>query len=70
MGMLIYKFQWPTGWTAGNTMSDEQYESACRVAQRFNLESPVTVHDGPDDCVLIEAGGMWIGVEKDGYAHT
>jgi hypothetical protein len=51
-------------------MTVAQYESACKVAERFNLGSPVTVHGGSDNCIMIEAGGMWVGVEADGYAHT
>ena len=70
MSLLTYRFQWQNGWTAGNEMTAAQYESACKVADRFNLGSPVTVHGGSDNCIMIEAGGMWVGVEADGYAHT
>jgi hypothetical protein len=51
-------------------MTVEQYESACRVADRQKLPTVLTVHPGCDDSVMIHANGMWIGVEKDGYAHT
>lgn len=23
-----------------------------------------------DDCILVPWSGMWIGIEKDGYAHS
>jgi hypothetical protein len=68
MSLLVYKFLWPSGYAAH--MTTDQYESACKVALRQNLPSPVTVHGGSDDCIMIHAGSMWIGVEKDGYAHT
>ena len=68
--MAVYKFQWPNGWTAGNAMTVPQYEAACKVAQRFDLDSPVTVHSGSGDCIMIEAGGMWLGIERDGYTHS
>jgi hypothetical protein len=68
--MPMYKFLWANGWTAGNSMTVPQYEAACKVAQRFNLDSPVTVHSGSDDCIMIEAGGMWLGIERDGYTHS
>jgi hypothetical protein len=51
-------------------MTAEQYEAACKVALRQNLPNVLTVHPGCDDSVMINANGMWIGVEKDGYAHT
>ena len=70
MSMLTYRFQWPGGWTAGNEMTVAQYEAACKVAERFNLDSPVTVHGGSDNCIMINTGSMWIGIETDGYAHT
>jgi hypothetical protein len=66
----MYKFLWANGWTAGNSMTVPQYEAACKVAQRFNLDSPITVHSGSDDCIMIEAGGMWLGIERDGYTHS
>jgi hypothetical protein len=68
--MPMYKFLWVNGWTAGNSMTVPQYEAACKVAQRFNLDSPITVHSGSDECIMIEAGGMWLGIERDGYTHS
>jgi hypothetical protein len=68
MSLLVYKFLWPSGYAAH--MTTDQYESACKVALRQNLPSPVTVHGGSDDCIMIPTGSMWIGVERDGYAHT
>jgi hypothetical protein len=68
MSMLVYKFLWPSGFSAH--MTTDQYESACKVALRQNLPTVLTVHPGCDDSVMINANGMWIGVETDGYAHT
>lgn len=28
-----------------------------------------TVHPGPD-CILVRFAGMWVGIEKNGYAHS
>jgi hypothetical protein len=68
--MAVYKFVWPTGYSAHMTVP--QFESACKVAERHNLISPVTVHPmfGGDGCILMQVGPMWIGVETDGYAHS
>ena len=68
MSLLVYKFLWPSGYSAH--MTTAQYESACKVARRQGLPPVVTVHGGSDNCIMINANGMWIGVEKDGYAHT
>jgi hypothetical protein len=69
---MVYKFVWPSGWTAGNSMTVEQYEAACKVAQRFELTSPVTVHPtfGNDGSIMIQVPNMWLGIEKDGYTHS
>lgn len=67
--MLVYKFVWPTGYSAH--MTTDQYESACKVAERNNLSSPVTVHPMfGGKAIMVNVGQMWIGIEEDGYAHS
>lgn len=67
--LLMYKFVWGSGYSAH--MTTDQYESACRVAERHELSSTVTVHP-MFGCkgIMINTGAMWIGIEEDGYAHT
>lgn len=67
--MLTYRFVWDNNWPCHMTVA--QYEAACKVAHRFNLPYQIVVQPVlGTKAILIKAGGMFIGVEEDGYTHT
>lgn len=60
--------RYPNGESA--SLTDEQQTSLERVAERHSLASPVTVSPGSFGCVMVQAGGMWLGIERDGHTHS
>jgi hypothetical protein len=68
--MLVYKFVWPTGYSAHMTVP--QYDTACEIAHRYNLPHEVTVSPVflGDGAVAITVDGMYIAILPDGSSHT
>jgi len=68
--MPTYRFVWPTGYAAHMTVP--QYEQACRIAQRYDMPSTVTVQPVfmQKDAVALQAGGMFIAILPDGSSHS
>jgi len=67
---MSIRIEYATGECANITPA--QYASIKRLAERFTIREPVVVSPmiGGDGCVILQAGRLWVGVEKDGYAHT
>lgn len=61
-------------------MTPEQAETLLTFFERQRLESAspkpwgeffsYAVWDGFNDCVMFGYAGMWMGIERDGYAHS
>jgi hypothetical protein len=59
----------PTGEPA--RLEPAQQTALDKVAERWGLPSPVTVHPMfGDSAVMVEVPGMWLGIEVDGYTHS
>lgn len=62
-------FIWPNREPA--EITDAQRGKLEAIAVRYKLTNPVCLNRGfGGEYVLVDVGGMVIGVEKDGYAHT
>jgi hypothetical protein len=61
----------PNGEDAIGTLTVEQVTAIDKLRERWPL--PETVEVTPmfaSDCVMVDVGSMWLGVEKDGYTHS
>lgn len=65
------RINFPSGDEAA-TLTDAQRASVAKVAERFELAEPITVH--PEFCgaaVMVQATStLWLGIETDGYTHS
>jgi hypothetical protein len=53
------------------SLTEAQIISIVQLASRFGLTGTIEViPEFRSDAVLMVAGGMTIGIEADGYAHT
>ena len=68
--MPTFRFVWPTGYAAHMTVP--QYEQACRIAERWNMDHTVTVTPVfmQKDAIAINTGSMYIAVLPDGSSHS
>jgi len=68
--MPTYRFVWPTGYAAHMTVP--QYEQACRIAQRYDMPSTVTVQPVllQKDAVGLLTDSMFIAILADGSSHS
>ena len=66
------RYVFPAGIDAEPQLTLEQVKALDRVADRFELTHPVTVHPmlGGDKAVLVKVPRMWLGIEPDGYTHS
>jgi hypothetical protein len=68
--MPTYRFVWGTGYAAHMTVP--QFETACLIAEQWNLGPNVTV--APvfmlKDAIAIQTGSMTIVVLPDGSSHS
>jgi len=53
-------------------MTVPQYEQACRIAERWNMDHTVTVTPVfmQKDAIAINTGSMYIAVLPDGSSHS
>ena len=47
-----------------------QWRSLIRVVTRQGWDKVEEVRRGWDKEIMVHANGMWIGIERDGYAHS
>jgi hypothetical protein len=61
---------YPSGEAA--TMTVEQRHALAKVAERWHLVEPITVHPcfGGDGALMVKVANMWLGIEPDGYTHS
>jgi hypothetical protein len=66
----MYRFVWPTGWTA--SLTPAQFEALTGVAKRWNLTHTVEVQPmfGGGGAVVVNVGSMHLAVETDGHVHS
>ena len=53
-----------------SALTGEQSLSLVRVVERQGVENIVSIGIGFEGVCFVNANGMYIGIEKDGYAHT
>lgn len=61
--------------TAGTlvSMTTDQFEALQRLAQEGNWETidpDYPIHVSGGDYIGVTLGGMFLGIEKDGYTHS
>lgn len=48
----------------------EQVASYARLLERHGQPDEIAPMFFGDGCILVRFGGLWIGIENDGYAHS
>lgn len=61
-------FRYPSGEPA--VLTKKQIESLNKIRERWGLPDSFHVHPAFGDCVMVNVGSMWLGVEADGYTHS
>lgn len=57
-------------WIKNNpTTTALQAVTMVTVYERYSHAKPATF-DSLNDCIMIDCGSIWLGIEKDGYTHS
>jgi hypothetical protein len=52
-------------------LTDEQKIALERLEERWRREpDEITGSIGCDNCIMVQYGNLWIGIERDGYTHS